>query len=113
MERPPPMKPYRIAYVTEQTHHSFEALERLCEEVRFLRVEKEPYDAFVVNMGQLIPQFDPNQDLLVPTGSTVASLLVGLMIGREFITWNLPLHIAVYNREDHQYRIITEEGHLV
>jgi len=101
-------KPYRTAYVTQSTGHSFTPILEYCQNLKFLTTGYEQYDS-QEELAKLIrtamQDYSPEQDVIVPVGAVISSFVIGYLakekceeVGAAF------LNIGVYS--DKQYNIV-------
>lgn len=99
------MKTYGTAYITQPTGHDFSQILDFCSEIKFVSTGYEqgnPFETFEKSLADFIPE----EDVLVPVGSTNVNFMLGVFVERlrsekkcEFV------NVAIYH--DHAYRIET------
>lgn len=76
------MKLYRTAYVTQPTGHSFAPIMDFCKEVRFITTGYEQEKDLLKVAEESLANYDPEIDVLVPVGSVVFNLILGIFVER-------------------------------
>lgn len=98
------MKQYRTAYVTQPTKHSFSPILDLCERVEFITTGYEDDKNLKRIVKNALKNFDPEADVLVPVGSVITNLVVGIEVEKLRQEKNCEsVNIAIYH--DQKYRI--------
>lgn len=101
-------KPYRTAYVTQSTGHSFAPILEYCNNLKFVTTGYERYDTqeeLVEIIRTAMKDYSPEQDVIVPVGAVISSFVIGFLakekceeVGAAF------LNLGVYS--DKQYNIV-------
>jgi hypothetical protein len=100
---------FRTAYILKPGF-IFRALRPYCEEIIYST------DGFKTRLDEIMDQlldsfaaFDPEQDCIVPTGTSTTNMLAGLCLAKMFP--DQPIAIAIYNKEmtDPQRGIMPED----
>lgn len=101
-------KPFRTAYVTQSTGHSFAPILEYCSGLKFLTTGYEQYESqeeLIDIIREAMKDYLPEQDVIVPVGAVVSSFVIGFVakekceeVGAEF------LNLGVY--ADKQYNIV-------
>lgn len=96
-------KPFRVAWITEPGY-DFSAVEKYCEEVRFLT---KGYEKDTMKMADSINSslvdFDLSQDVIVPVGKVLSVWLVALSISALQGSVG-KMSYAVYQGGDYSFR---------
>jgi ABC-type uncharacterized transport system ATPase subunit len=70
-------KSFRNAYVVQATTHDFHQLLSFCEEILFVTTGYEVYENLQEHIEEVLQDFDPELDLLVPVGNVASNVLCG------------------------------------
>lgn len=96
-------KPFRVAWITEPGY-DFSAVEKYCEEVRFLT---KGYEKDTMKMADSIhsslADFNLSQDVIVPVGKVLSVWLVALSVNALQENEGT-LNYAVYQGGDYSFR---------
>jgi hypothetical protein len=88
---------YRYIYVV-QAGFDFSPLRGKCKEIRFITSGLENYDDLLETVERNLSDFDPKQDAVIPVGRSIASSIVGIVIGKKFP--NTRVSLGVYQNDD-------------
>ncbi len=70
-------KTFRNAYVVQATAHDFHQLLSFCTDIIFVTTGYEIYEDLQSHIEEVLQDFDPAVDLLVPVGNVASNVLCG------------------------------------
>lgn len=101
-------KPFRTAYVTQSTGHSFAPILEYCNNLKFVTTGYERYDTqeeLVALIRVAMQDYSPEQDVIVPVGAVVSSFIVGFIAKEKCEEAHAEfLNLGIYS--DKQYNIV-------
>ena len=98
-------KPYRVAYIAQSSGHGFSPILEHCETLKFLSTGYELPGELIPTVREVLKDYSPEQDVIVPVGSVLSCFAAGLLafekckaLGSEF------LNLGIY--ADKKYNIV-------
>ena len=74
-------KSYRNAFIVQNTGHDFTDLLKVTERIVYVLHGNEAEEDRWLMAKQVLSNFDPQLDIIVPVGNTPANILVGTIVG--------------------------------
>lgn len=106
-----PVEPrqFRTAFVVEPSH-DFSALRDHCLDLRFLSTGMErSYRDLLENVDSVLNDFEPDQDVLIPTGHLWVTFVVGMHLVKRFGGNGTPVPAVVGIFYNGQYNFMDVE----
>lgn len=98
-------KPYRTAFITQSSGHSFSPILEHCENLKFITTGYESMDGLIATIREALKDYSPEQDVLVPVGSVLSSFVIGYFARERCISVDAEfLNLGIY--ADKKYSII-------
>lgn len=91
-------KLFRTAYVVEGRTYDFTALSELAERIQFITTGYERDDQIMEAVRRGFSEYESELDVIVPVGSVLTNLLVGIELGKLQLT----PRIAVYREKQYE-----------
>lgn len=108
---------FRYAFVAHNSGHDFSGLKDLCSAIKFCSDGYESEEELTTSMENVLQDFDPGQDVLVPVGNVSSNLLMGMIVSRMLsepssqtirpFPPTVIVHVAMYRDKHYQVREIS------
>jgi len=96
------MKKFRAAFLIEPTHHDLTILKQYVSRIEFLSSGSDDVDELPVVISEKLIHFNPETDVIIPVGSVLTSLLVGVLLSKTFL--GKTIWVGVYHTNDNNVK---------
>lgn len=81
-----PTHHFRNAFIAHNSKHDFRELSKLADNLVFCSTGYEPEDSLASSIEEVMKEYDPRKDIIVPVGNVNSNLLLGAIAARKSAT---------------------------
>lgn len=95
-------KKFRKAFVVQTSQYDFKPLLEICETIVFITNGYETDENLFVAIQDALKDFSPDRDIVIPVGSVIVNLLVGMCIATKKDPAFQKIAVAFYRDREYQ-----------